>query len=150
MLEINQTLGMLTFQRGVLVIILGKSYLCVLLLTPSAQRQEYPWLVWNACCESQHYLSINTWTVAPELHASLHSGSVTCLFHVSCRAGVFLTSLLKCLFPLHTLKYNQCHFTAHFWSRRMLCLVCVSADWCHERKGYSVKNVKACRVHYRI
>lgn len=45
MLEINQTLGMLTFQRGVLVIILGKSYLCVLLLTPSAQRQEYPWLV---------------------------------------------------------------------------------------------------------
>lgn len=45
MLEIDQTLGVLTSQTGALVIILRKSYLCVLCLTPSAQRQEYPWLV---------------------------------------------------------------------------------------------------------
>lgn len=143
MLGINQILDVLTFQRSALVIILRKSYLCVLLLTPPAQRQEYPWLVWKACCECEDCLSTNTWTVAPELHASLHSGSVTCLFHRSCRAGIFLTSLLKCLLPLHILKYKHCHFTAHFWTRSMLCLVCVSAGWSHERKGYSVTKCES-------
>jgi len=79
--------------------------------------------------------------IAPELHALLHNGSASWLFHRSCKDNAFLKIITEMPFFFTHLEIQKCHIAEYFWSRMMLLAVHQLTDRfipSHAREDHSV------------
>lgn len=137
-------------------------FVCTVLGTSTAvrsptQRREHPWLTWRGCCKSEDYLCINTWTIAPELHAWLHSGSASWLFHRSCKDNAFLNIIIEMPFFFTHLEIQTMPYCWTFLVQKdalfssSLCISWLIDSYLPiQEKTIWSQSPKTCRVGYRI